>query len=197
MRPQNRARVAGKALLGLLLLATLLIIPEARADEPMLTIRLTGGESAIYAVSEIERIGFQTYYEEEELLIVHSGGMDHYPTEAIVRIEFLWEFSSVKDPKDAAALIDAIHLFQNEPNPFSPETQISFELPQAGEVELQIYSPDGRLVRTLLAGERAAGHHTVSWDGMDDAGRVTPGGVYFYSLRAPGIEESRRMILLP
>ncbi len=197
MRPQIRARVAGPALWGLLLLATLLLLPEARADEPMLAVRLTGVESAIYAVGEIERIAFQTYYEEEELLVVHSGGTDHYPTESIVRIEFLWDFSSVEDPKDAAALIDAIHLFQNQPNPFSPETQIRFELPQAGEVELGIYSPDGRLVRTLVAGERPAGRHTLRWDGLDDAGRRVSGGVYFYSLRAPGIEESRRMILLP
>jgi hypothetical protein len=160
----------------------------------MLAIRLTGGESAIYAVSEIERIGFEG---EETLVVVTGSGPDSYATETITRIEFLWEFSSIKDPKDAAALITAIHLFQNQHNPFSPETQISFELPQGGVVELGIYSPDGRLVRTLVAGERAAGHHTVSWDGMDDAGRATPGGVYFYSLRAPGIEESRRMILLP
>jgi hypothetical protein len=181
----------------LLLLSTLLLLPEARADEPILAIRLSGGESAIYAVGEIERIEFQTYYEEEELLVVHSGGMDHYPTESIARIEFLWDFSSVEDPKDAAALLKAVHLFQNQPNPFSPETQISFELPQAGEVELTIFSPDGRLVRTLVAGERPAGCHTVRWDGLDDVGRGVSGGVYFYSLRAPGIEESRRMILLP
>ena len=95
------------------------------------------------------------------------------------------------------ALIDAIHLLQNQPNPFSPETRIRFELPQGGEVELGIYSPDGRLVRTLVTGQRAAGRHTVRWDGLDDAQRKVSGGVYFYNLAAPGIEESRRMILLP
>ncbi|MBU1700998.1 MAG: hypothetical protein KJ831_12710, partial [Candidatus Eisenbacteria bacterium] len=37
----------------------------------------------------------------------------------------------------------------------------------------------------------------VDWNGLNDAGRKVPGGVYFYNLTAPGIKESRRMILLP
>lgn len=194
MGPENRARVAGRVLLGLPFLAIMFLFPEGWADEPMLAIRLTGGESAIYAAGEIERIGVDG---EETLVVVTGSGSDSYVIETITRIEFLWEFSSVKNPKDAATLIDAIHLFQNQPNPFSPETRIGFELPQTGEVELAIYSPDGRLVRTLVTGERPAGPHTVHWDGLNDSGRKVSSGVYFYSLRAPGVEESRRMILLP
>ncbi len=194
MRQLVRARIAGPALWGLLLLATLLLPQDARADEPMLAIRLGGGESAIYAVNEIEWVGFEG---DETLVVVTGGGSDNYATASIAKIEFLWDFSSVDDPKDAAALINAIHLFQNQPNPLSSDTQIGFELPQAGEVELGIYSPDGRLVRTLVTGKRPAGRHTVRWDGLDDAGREAPGGVYFYSLSAPGIKESRQMILLP
>jgi len=163
----------------------------------MLEIHLIEGESAVYAVSEIERIGFQIYYGVDELVVVHAGGIDPYPTEAIRRIEFLWDFSSVDNPEDAAVMIDAIRLFQNQPNPFSSETRIAFELPQDGETELQIFSPDGRLVRTLTTGERAAGPHTIPWDGRDDEDRALHGGVYFYSLRAPGVEECRQMILLP
>lgn len=184
----------GRMLIGLLLLAKVIFFTTAGADEPMLAIRFTEGESAIYAVGEIARIGFNG---EETLMVVTGSGTDGYATETISRIEFLWEFSSIEDPGDAAALLDAIHLFQNQPNPFSPETRIDFEMPQGGAVELGIYGPDGRLVRTLVTGEHAAGPHTVHWDGLDDAGHPAPGGVYFYSLRAPGIEESRQMILLP
>jgi hypothetical protein len=187
-------RIAGRALCGLLVVATFLLLPEARADEPMLALRLAGGESAIYAVSEITRVGFEG---EETLVVVTGSGSDSYAMETVQRIEFLFYFSSVEDPMEAAGLIDALHLFQNQPNPFSPETQIGFELPRAGKVALAIYAPDGRLVRTLVAGEHLAGRHTVRWDGFNDAGRQVSGGVYFYRLQAPGIEESRRMILLP
>jgi len=194
MKRGMRIRITGRALRGLLLVAACLLLPEAMADGPMLTLQLTGGESAIYAVSEIERLGFEG---EETLVVVTESGSDSYATETIQRIDFLFDFSSVEDPKNAAGLIKALHLFQNQPNPFSPETQISFELPRAGKVALAIYAPDGRLVRTLVAGEHLAGRHTVRWDGFDDAGRQVSGGVYFYRLQAPEIEESRRMILLP
>jgi hypothetical protein len=165
----------------------------ALAEEPMLAIRQVGGGSSIYAISEIERIDF----ENDTLTVVSSSGSSRYAAAAIIRIEFLWDFSDIKDPEEAASLLKAVHLFQNQPNPFSLETQIGFELPQAGEAELAIYSPDGRLMRRLVIGQRPAGHHTVRWDGLDDTGRQVPGGVYFYSLRAPEVQESRRMILLP
>jgi len=178
----------------ILLLASLWLIPQPRAEEPMLALRLTGGESAVYAVSAITRIDFEG---DETLVVVTAGGSDAYATEAIERIEFLFEFSNVEDPREAAGLIRTVRLFQNRPNPVLSATQISFELPQPGSVELSVYEADGRLVRTLLAEEREAGRHSIAWDGANEAGRKVPGGAYFYRLRAPGMEESRRMILLP
>ena len=182
------------AILAALVLSVCVFPKLLRAEqEPALIIRHVGGESSVYFLPGIEQLSF----EGDTLIVMSDGGVDTYLAETIERIEFNLGFSGIEDPEKAASLLKAVHLFQNQPNPFSPETQISFELPQAGEVELAIYSPDGRLVRALLAGERRAGRHTADWDGLDDAGRTAPGGVYFYSLRAPGIEESRRMILLP
>jgi len=178
----------------MLLLAWCSLVPQVQADEPMLALRLSGGESAIYALSAITRIGFDGG---ETLVVVTGGGSDAYATEAIERIEFLLEFSSVEDPRETAGLIRAIHLLQNRPNPMSSGTQIAFELGRAGKVGLSIYSADGRLVRTLVAEDRAAGRHSVVWDGMNEEGRRVPSGAYFYRLRAPGIKESRRMVLLP
>lgn len=184
-------RLAGTALA---LLACLGTPSSARADDPMLAIRLAGGGSAVYAVAEIERFEFEG---DATLVVEWTGGSQSYPVPTIEKIEFLWEFSSAEDPQDAAALVKVLHLFQNQPNPFSPETRIVFELPAAAKVELGIYSPDGRLVRTLLSEERPAGRQEAQWDGLDAAGKKASSGVYFYSLKAAGVEESRRMILLP
>ncbi len=194
MRQRLQMKTTYAVLSIMLLFTTISFLPEARADEPMLAIHLTEDASSIYSVSEIESLGFEG---EETLVVVTATGTDSFATESIQRIDFLFEFSSTDDPGEAAAMIKAIHLFQNQPNPFSPNTQIRFELPQAGKAELQIFSPDGRLMRTLVAGERVVGSHTVQWDGLDETGRRVAGGVYFYNLRAPGIEESRQMILLP
>ncbi len=179
---------------GLALLVGLGTPPAARGDAPVLAIRLTSGQSAIYAIEEIQRISFEGG---AALVVEWAGGAQSYPAASIQKIEFLWDFSSVEGPEDAAAVVKALHLFQNRPNPFSPETRIAFELPEAGTVELRIYSPEGRLVRTLVSGELPAGQQEARWDGLDDAGKRAATGVYFYSLAAPGIAESRRMIVLP
>ncbi len=192
IKPCNPHRTAAILAAIVLTVFALPLVSHAQS-EPALIIRHVGGESSVYFLPGLEQLTFVG----DTLIVMSDGGVDTYPAETIDRIEFNLEFSGIEDPEKAAALLKAVHLFQNQPNPFSPETQISFELPQAGEVELAIYSPDGRLVRALLAGERRAGRHTARWDGLDDAGRAAPGGVYFYRLRVPGIEESRRMILLP
>ncbi|MFC1572140.1 FlgD immunoglobulin-like domain containing protein [Candidatus Eisenbacteria bacterium] len=162
-------------------------------EEQALIIHQVGGGMSVYFLPGIERLSF----EGDTLLVVSEVGTDTYAAETIVRIEFDLQFSDVRDPDNAAALVKALHLFQNQPNPFSPETRIEFDLPQAGQAELSIYSVNGRLIRTLVNEERAAGPHSVRWDGQDDAGQKVAGGVYFYNLTAAGIEESRRMILLP
>jgi len=159
----------------------------------MLAIRLIGGDSAVYAVSGIDQVVF----EGDSLFVVGSAGSDSYALTSIVRIEFLWDFSGVTDPEEAAHLLKAMRLFQNRPNPFTPATRIAFELAQAGRVELGIYSVNGRLIRILVDEEHGAGSHEVTWDGRDAAGQKVAAGVYFCKLAAAGIAESRRMILLP
>ncbi|MBU1702676.1 MAG: T9SS type A sorting domain-containing protein [Candidatus Eisenbacteria bacterium] len=191
-------RIYLRWLLPAVMVLSMFAAPQViQAEEPMFAIRLVEGGDRLYAVGDIEQIGFETNNDIEELVVVLSGGMDHFPVEGIARIDFVWDLSGVDNPEDAAVMIDAIRLFQNQPNPFSPETKIRFEIPEAGRAELTIYDVSGRLIRTLVKDERRSGAYSVAWDGLDDSGRKVSSGVYFYSLRAPGVEESRRMILLP
>ncbi|MFC1572586.1 hypothetical protein ACFL6M_03200 [Candidatus Eisenbacteria bacterium] len=125
-------------------------------EEQTLIVHQVGGEQSVYFLPGIERLSF----EGDTLLVVSEGGTDTYPAETIVRIEFDLQFSDVQDPEKAAALVKALHLFQNQPNPFSPETRIEYEVPQAGWVTLRIYSINGRLIRMLVNEERAAGPHS-------------------------------------
>jgi hypothetical protein len=52
------------------------------------------------------------------------------------------------------------HLTAVWPNPFNPSTTISFELLEAGDVDLQVYDLMGREVATLVSGAMPAGSHS-------------------------------------
>ncbi len=87
-------------------------------------------------------------------------------------------------------------LLRNEPNPFSPRTVIRFSLAEKGPADLALYDVNGRRVRTLVTGVQEAGSHQVIWDGLDDAGRPVPKGVYWDQLRVGDYHSSRKMVLL-
>jgi hypothetical protein len=87
-------------------------------------------------------------------------------------------------------------LRQNQPNPFNPETAISFTLEKSARASVQIYAADGARVRTLLDEARGAGTHRVTWNGRDDNGQPVSSGIYFYRLTADKFSATRKMVLL-
>lgn len=82
-------------------------------------------------------------------------------------------------------------LEQNYPNPFNPTTMISYSIPEAGNVELSIYSLNGQKVAELVNGRQAQGRHLVSWD----ASKVAS-GIYFYRITAGNEVLTRKMVLI-
>ena len=87
-------------------------------------------------------------------------------------------------------------LRQNDPNPFNPRTTIVFSLGRTEEVRLRVFDIRGRLVSSLLEGERGPGEHEIQWDGTDRLGRPAASGVYFYRLDLPGWSAVKRMTLV-
>ncbi len=82
-------------------------------------------------------------------------------------------------------------LDQNYPNPFNPLTSISFGLPEAGLVKLEIYDLLGRKVATLVNGHRAAGLHEVTFDAA-----ALASGIYVYRITANDFTAIKKMILM-
>ncbi len=89
-----------------------------------------------------------------------------------------------------------LELGQNHPNPFNPSTTISYNLPAASFVSLEIYDVAGRKVRTLVRDIQAPGSKQLEWNGFDDAGSRVVSGVYFYRLRAGKEELTRKMVIM-
>jgi photosystem II stability/assembly factor-like uncharacterized protein len=96
---------------------------------------------------------------------------------------------------------ESYSLKQNYPNPFNPTTSIEFSLPVAADVELNIFNILGQKVATLINEQRSAGYHSVVWNADDSNGRKLSSGIYFYMLKASGIDGNefqkiKKMVLL-
>jgi hypothetical protein len=87
-------------------------------------------------------------------------------------------------------------LVRNFPNPFNPQTTISYTVDVAGPVRLSVYALDGVLVKVLHAGQMAQGNHSVNWDGTDASGRAVTSGLYLCRLETETGSLSRTMTLV-
>ena len=126
---------------------------------------------------------------------------DLVPREGLVQIiekvlEWFGTGTDVSPTGGEARIPTTYQLSQNYPNPFNPETKINYQLPNDGWVSLTVYNVLGQEVRTLVAGEKAAGTYTVTWDGRDDSGLSAASGVYFYRLNVGDFTSTKRMILM-
>jgi hypothetical protein len=83
---------------------------------------------------------------------------------------------------------------QSAPNPFRASTTISFELPQAGPVKLQVFDILGRHVATLEDQKLPAGSYAIPWSGKDESGKTVAPGIYFYRLETPTLNETKKAI---
>ncbi|MCB5228818.1 MAG: carboxypeptidase regulatory-like domain-containing protein [Candidatus Cloacimonetes bacterium] len=99
------------------------------------------------------------------------------------------------DSDDNVLPVTATALNGNYPNPFNPETTISYSIKEAGAVSLEIYNIKGQLVTTLVHQDQSTGHYKAVWSGKDASGRACSSGIYYYRLTAPGYRQVRKMVL--
>ena len=113
-----------------------------------------------------------------------------------VHAEMSWAVATAPISGTNSVVPSAFSLEQNHPNPFNPETEIHFALPDAEHVALKVYNIMGQEVRTLVKSYYGAGYHTIMWNGKNEKGIVVPSGVYLYHLKAGDFSQVRKMILL-
>ena len=92
---------------------------------------------------------------------------------------------------DAAAMPDGTALTGSYPNPFNPETTISYRLSASCQVSLRIYNLSGQLVATLTDAEQPAGNYSVRWSGA-----AQPSGIYFCHLQAGTFSARQQLVLV-
>jgi hypothetical protein len=97
---------------------------------------------------------------------------------------------------DVNGLPENYTLHQNFPNPFNPTTTLRYDLPEDAMTTIVVYDMMGRLVQTLVSGNKAAGYHSLKWDATNKYGAPVSAGVYLYSIQAGNHRDIKKMILL-
>ena len=122
-------------------------------------------------------------------------------------IEFTESPNSVNE---SSVVPSKMILEQNYPNPFNPATEIEFQIPLSpfdptestgrwetrkgeigGFVSLRVYDLLGHEVAVLVNEQKPAGRYSVTWDATEFSS-----GVYFYTLMAGNLIQTRRLLLL-
>ncbi|MEO8446577.1 MAG: T9SS type A sorting domain-containing protein [bacterium] len=85
----------------------------------------------------------------------------------------------------------AYNLYQSYPNPFNPETNIKFDLPEDNFVTIKVYDILGKEIFTLLNDFRNAGRYSINFNGSNFAS-----GIYYYKIKAGSFTQVRKMILI-
>lgn len=84
----------------------------------------------------------------------------------------------------------------NFPNPFNPETTISYDISRQGQVSVDIYNLKGQKVKSLLNENQEVGQHKIIWQGDNDKGKQVSSGTYFYKIKSGEDEIVNKMLLV-
>jgi hypothetical protein len=87
-------------------------------------------------------------------------------------------------------------LLQSYPNPFSSKTQIRYQVPWDGDVNIAIYNSLGERIAIVFSGYKKAGFYSINWIPWGDSGKRLPAGVYFCELKTDKYYQSVKILLM-
>ncbi|MBN2830562.1 MAG: T9SS type A sorting domain-containing protein [Candidatus Cloacimonetes bacterium] len=97
---------------------------------------------------------------------------------------------------DNPGIVTKTQLNSIYPNPFNPDTRVSFSVVGQSNVKISVYDVRGRLVRELTNRVYSEGPHHELWNGLDDNGKSVAGGVYFIRMISADYTAVKKALLL-
>ncbi len=82
------------------------------------------------------------------------------------------------------------------PNPFNPRSEISYNMPTAGNLKITVFNTRGEEVCVLLNEEVEAGSGSVIWSGQDASSKPVASGVYFVESRSSSKSLVKKLTLV-
>lgn len=126
-----------------------------------------------------------------------DGSTIAFPIQEIQKITFLNIINtSIEDARKIKNVVKTFKLFQNYPNPFNPTTNIEYDLPKSGKVEIKIFNLNGQQIRHFVHGSQNAGIHRIVWDSKDEQGNLVASGVYLYQVKFEDSIINKKMMLI-
>ncbi|MCI0512830.1 PKD domain-containing protein [candidate division KSB1 bacterium] len=110
---------------------------------------------------------------------------------------FIFQNSADVPPINVAQMPTEFALLPNHPNPFNPETQITYHLPHPCQVRLSVFNSLGQEIIRLVDATQPAGVHSTIWQGLNSQGEAVSGGIYIFKIEADDFMVARKMIRLP
>ena len=115
--------------------------------------------------------------------------LSEYSDTLSIVLEQLHNDSDVQSPS-------SFKLYSNYPNPFNPNTEIGYSIPEDTFVSITIYDVQGRSVKSLVNQNQDAGIYLTNWNAKNEQGVLVPAGMYYYTIRAGDFTQTKKMILL-
>lgn len=167
--------------------------------EPLASAR--GGQTLTIDVEQTQSLSFPTYRMPIDVRVTTASGVETFVVVDSLRMQ-TFELTTADDvmavvlDPDGWILADFTEVMVDtspsfDPlapplavgrNPFTVSTSLSVRVNRAGRAALRVFDTTGRLVRTLHAGQLAAGARTFSWDGRNEAGSGVASGRYVAQL---------------
>jgi TonB family protein len=112
-----------------------------------------------------------------------------------IRFKLDTNSETVKDDKPTVIAADpraeGVLLYQNEPNPFTNETLISFNLLEAGKATIKIYNVEGQTLK-MYKGDYQKGYNEI----IISRSEIKGSGVLYYTLEANNKTQTKKMIIV-
>ncbi len=100
-------------------------------------------------------------------------------------------YSIITNVSESDIVINKYSLSQNYPNPFNPVTNISYTLPKASKVKLEIYNLLGQQITMVINEYKPAGYHEVQLEATQ-----LSSGIYMYRIQAGEFSQVKKMVVM-
>ena len=113
--------------------------------------------------------------------VYHSGSDLIFETDGLIVI----------DAERQVSIPSEYYLSAAYPNPFNNRTTLRYGLPEAGQVEINVYDISGRLVKELGGFEKVAGNHTIELNASDMGS-----GLFIVRFEVNGFSSVQKIVLM-